>query len=81
MWNLINAHHQWELQKERKAMNETLHDAFERIINICRQQMGLKDGDTPAEAVEALSGIVDKASRAQRVIRVADAVKGSNNGP
>lgn len=52
-------------------MNETLHDAFERIINICRQQHGLKDADTPPEAVEALSGIIDKASRAQRVIRAA----------
>lgn len=51
-------------------MNETLHDAFERIINICRQQVGLKDADTPAEAVEALTGIVDKANRAQRVIRL-----------
>ena len=51
-------------------MNETLHDAFERIINICRQQVGLKDADTPAEAIEALSGIVDKASRAQRAIRL-----------
>lgn len=54
-------------------MNETLHDAFERIINICRQQHGLKDADTPPEAVEALSGIIDKASRAQRVIRMRDA--------
>lgn len=53
-------------------MNETLHDAFERIINICRQQYGLKDADTPPEALEALSGIVDKASRAQRVIRLGE---------
>lgn len=53
-------------------MNESLHDALERIINICQQQFGLKDADTPAEAVEALSGIVDKASRAQRVIRAKD---------
>ena len=51
-------------------MNETLHDAFERIINICRQQVGLKDSETPPEALEALSGIVDKASRAQRAIRL-----------
>lgn len=63
-------------------MNETLHDAFERIINICRQQHGLKDADTPPEAIEALMGIVDKASRAQRVIRDLDAKNvGASNGP
>lgn len=60
-------------------MNETLHDAFERIINICRQQHGLKDADTPPEAIEALSGIVDKASRAQRVIRAYEAEQVGGN--
>lgn len=55
------------------VMNESLHDALERIINICNQQLGLRDADTPAECVEALTGMIDKASRAQRVIRAKDA--------
>jgi len=52
-------------------MNESTHDALERIINICQQQLALNDCNDP-EVREALCGIVDKCTRAQRVIRAKD---------
>lgn len=52
-------------------MNESTHDALERIINICQQQLALNDCAEP-EVREALCGIVDKCTRAQRVIRAKD---------
>lgn len=53
-------------------MNESLHDALERIINICQQQFGLVTGDVPIDSVQALHNIVRDATAGQRAIRAQD---------